>query len=175
LCSLFSYEGPVREAILAAKYAGRSDVALFVARALAEAVEGPWAACFRGGPPPVLVPVPLHPLKMLRRGYNVPALAARALARRLGWQAAPRLLVRVRPGPPQAGLPLAERPARVAGAFRAASAPVPPRIALLDDVVTSGATVAACAAALKAAGARHIVVLAMARTPAPAGSSWEPA
>lgn len=86
------------------------------------------------------------------------------LARRLGAPFAPRLLSRVVSGVPQAGLPLAEREANVRNAFAVpGGARVPRAVVLVDDVYTSGATVSACARALRAAGAELIVVLTAAR------------
>ena len=87
-----------------------------------------------------------------------------ALSRLAGWPFEPLLLRRVREGRPQAGLPLAAREANVRGAFRAAPAAAGrPAILIVDDVYTSGATAAACARALKTAGAGTIVVLTAAR------------
>lgn len=162
--SLFPYEGPVRRAIRAAKYAGASQAAAVFAAQLAEAIEGLWARLLPAGFRPAIVPVPLCPAKFFRRGYNLPALIAAALARRTGWQVDAALLRRRRGGRPQAGLPLCDRRANVARAFYTAPGRVaPPEILLVDDVYTSGATAAACAAALKRAGAHRIVVVTVAR------------
>jgi len=110
----------------------------------------------------VVVPVPLHWRRRLQRGYDhtwllaLHACAAAKLAR-------PRpLLRRTRHAPPQSTLPAAQRAANVRGAF-AARGPVPERIVLVDDVVTTGATLAACASALRAGGAREVIGVALAR------------
>lgn len=132
--------------------------------ALAEAIRGPWAGRLPDGFRPTIVPVPIRPLKYLRRGYNLPALVGRALAARTGWPMAAALLRRTAGSRPQAGLPFRDRTGNVRGAFRVAPAARPPRdIVLLDDVFTSGATASASAAALKRAGAETIVVLTVAR------------
>ncbi|MCL5884738.1 MAG: ComF family protein [Deltaproteobacteria bacterium] len=163
--SLYAYEGPVREGIRAAKYAGRSGAAAPFAEALAEAIRGPWSGWFPDGRRPTIVPVPLRPRKYLRRGYNLPSLVGAALAKRTGWPFAPALLRRTGGDRPQAGLPLRDRRENVREAFSAApGAGMPREILLLDDVLTSGATAESCARALKTAGAEHIVVLTVART-----------
>jgi predicted amidophosphoribosyltransferase len=155
----------VREGIRAAKYEGRSDVAHILARMLFEAIRGAWADRFPAGFRPTIVPVPIRPAKYLQRGYNLPALVALPLGRLAGWPCDPLLLRRTAELRPQAGSPLPDREENIRGAFAARpGARVPPDILLVDDVYTSGATVGACARILKNAGAKHIVVLTVART-----------
>ena len=162
--SLFAYGEIVREGIQAAKYAGRSDVARTLARRFFEAIRGGWADRFPAGFRPTIVPVPIRPVKYFRRGYNLPALVALPLGRLAGWPCDPLLLRRTGGRRPQAGLPLSARDENVRGAFTVRTgAPVPRQVLLIDDVYTSGATVAACARTLKTAGAEHIVVLTVAR------------
>ncbi len=162
--SLFAYRKEVRGGIRAAKYAGRSDAARTLARILFEAIRGKWADRFPAGFRPTIVPVPIRPGKYFQRGYNFPALVALPLGRLAGWPCDPLLLRRTGELRPQAGSPPAAREENVRGAFAARpGARVPPGILLVDDVYTSGATVAACARTLKNAGAEHIVVLTVAR------------
>jgi ComF family protein len=162
--SLFTYEENVREGIRAAKYAGRSDVARTLARRFFEAIRGGWADRFPAGFRPTVVPVPIRPVKYFRRGYNLPALVALPLGRLAGWPCDPLLLRRTGEHRPQAGLPLAARDKNVRGAFTVRTgARVPRQVLLIDDVYTSGATVAECARTLKMSGAEHIVVLTVAR------------
>ncbi len=120
-----------------------------------------------------IVPVPLHWRRRWQRGFNQSALLARALSRRTG---IPFLdaLVRTRPTAAQAGLSNTSRRQNVAGAFRVRGADhrflwsAKPRIRghrllLIDDVMTTGSTAAACALALKRAGAARVVLLTVAR------------
>ncbi|MEW6720005.1 MAG: hypothetical protein AB1346_06120 [Thermodesulfobacteriota bacterium] len=162
--SLFAYAGGARAAIVAAKYSGRPFPVDAAAERLRDALVGEWSDLFPDGAPPAIVPVPAHPWKYFRRGFNLPALIGVSLGRRLGWPFDPLLLARGREGIPQAGLRLAERLRNAEGAFRVPRGKaVPPRVLLLDDVLTSGATARAAAAALKTAGADHIVVVTLAR------------
>ncbi len=154
----------MRDAIRAAKYRGMRPAADAVALRLHEAIRGRWVDLFPDGFRPAVVPVPIRPWKYFRRGFNLPGLIGLALARRAGWPFLPLVLRREREFRPQAGLPLAERADNVRGAFRAVrGSGVPPDVLLLDDVYTSGATAAACARALKRAGAESIVVVTVAR------------
>ncbi len=112
-----------------------------------------------------IVPVPLHWRRRWQRGFNQSALLAQAVARRFGQRAVP-LLRRVRATAAQAGLSNSGRRANVNGAFRVRRNAdlTGQRVLLVDDVMTTGATAAACAAALKQAGARYVALLTLART-----------
>lgn len=116
----------------------------------------------------LVVPVPLNWRRFWRRKYNQAALLAYAIAQQSGKPCLPSALVRTRQTAPQMRLSRAERLRNVKGAFRVAAAALPQiqnrHILLVDDVVTTGATVAACAEALLNAGARQVDVLALART-----------
>lgn len=152
--------GPLREWVLAFKHGGRRDLARPLASELALALEG------RAGEFDLVVPVPLHPLRRLSRGYDQTQRLARALAELTGLGAR-RLLVRRRWTPPQGGPGASSRTTNVRGAFRAAlfarRALRGRRVLLVDDVVTSGATVRECAEVLRDAGAASIAVAALAR------------
>ncbi|MGZ8428614.1 MAG: ComF family protein [Candidatus Deferrimicrobiaceae bacterium] len=135
-----------------------------LARRLFSVIREDWADRFPVGFRPTIVPVPIRPEKYFRRGYNFPALVSLFLARLTGWSCDPLLLRRTRERRPQAGLPLSAREENVRRSFTVRpGVSVPPHVILVDDVYTSGATVAACARALKKAGAEHIVVLTVAR------------
>jgi len=118
-----------------------------------------------GGPAPELVvPVPLHPRRLRARGFNPALVVARAVARTAAAPVAPTALARLRDTPSQTGLSAAERRRNMRGALRACG-PVPARVWLVDDVVTTGATLREAARALCAAGAESVVAVCAARTP----------
>ena len=149
---------------MAAKYAGRPYPVDAVALRIHEALARRWKDLIPDRVPPTVVPVPARPWKYLRRGFNLPALIASRLSRRSGLPFDPLALSRTGEQVPQARLPGSLRHENVEGAFRVPrSRKVPPAILLLDDVYTSGATVEACARALKCAGADSIVVVTVAR------------
>ncbi len=115
-----------------------------------------------------LVPVPLHWRRLLRRKYNQSALLAYSISAQSGVACAPALLQRVQATPPQMRLDRATRLRNVKNAFMVPPEHVPQvagkTLVLVDDVITTGATVEACAHALKQAGASEVRVLALART-----------
>src|SRR5659263_576749 len=100
--SLFAYAGDVRAAIVATKYAGRPFPVEAVALRLREALAGRWRDLIPDGSPPTVVPVPAHPWKYFRRGFNLPALIASRLSRRIGFPFDPLALSRTRGRIPQA-------------------------------------------------------------------------
>lgn len=116
---------------------------------------------------PVLVPVPLHRWRLLRRRYNQAALLARGLSRGHGHECIPDLLQRVRATPTQGHLKAGERARNVAKAFavslRHAEKIKGRHVVLIDDVLTTGATVSECAEVLLKAGAASVNVLTIAR------------
>lgn len=133
-------------------------VALLLAERAAARVPGP--------DPDRIVPIPLHPRAARRRGFNPAALLAHHIARRRRATWDPSALVRVRDTPSQTELSRTERQRNVSGAFRARRS-LPARVWLVDDVVTTGATLRAAAHALRRAGARRVIAVCAARTPAP--------
>jgi ComF family protein len=160
-----AYSGPARDLVRALKFRGATAVAdAMAAQIAANAPEGLLGAAGAEGacPRPALVPVPLHPRRLRRRGYNQAALIADALARRAGIELAD-CLARTGSAATQVGRDRAERRAGPAGSVEL-RAPLPERAVLVDDVATTGATLAACAAALRAAGAIEVSALAFART-----------
>ncbi len=114
--------------------------------------------------PDLVVPVPLHPRRLRERGFNPATLLARALARERRVRLDPVALRRVRDTPSQTRLDRRARRRNVRGAF-VARARVPPRVWLVDDVVTTGSTLGEAARALRRAGARSVVGVCAARTP----------
>jgi ComF family protein len=118
-------------------------------------------------PPPapqLVVPVPLHPRRLRARGFNPAGLLAHALARERGVRCDPVALRRVRDTASQTGLDRRSRRRNVRGAF-APQRRVAPRVWLVDDVVTTGSTLAEAARALRSAGAKHVVGVCAAHTP----------
>jgi ComF family protein len=114
-----------------------------------------------------VVPVPLHPRRLRERGYNQSLELARPVARALGCPLLADALARLRDTPTQTALARAGRAANVAGAFAARSprALAGRHVVVVDDVVTTGATLAAAMAAARAAGAASVTGLALARMP----------
>lgn len=155
-----TYEGIGAELVRRFKFQGRND-ALEVLLAVLAAQLAPLR--FDG-----IVPVPRHPVRIRERGDDPVYRLGRALAREVGRPLWPNLLRRTRARPAQAGLGLAARRRNVAGSFRARARPLSGRrILLLDDVVTTGATLASAAAELRrATGVRSVLRAALAGTPA---------
>lgn len=126
--------------------------------------------------PDVVVPVPLHADRLRERGYNQAEMIARPLARRLGLKLDPCLLARTRPRPPQLVLSRSERWKSVRGAYatREGVRVDKARVLLVDDVFTTGATLNACAGALRKAGAAEVMGLTVGRVVAGWPSSGSP-
>jgi ComF family protein len=112
---------------------------------------------------PVIVPVPLHWMKRIQRGYNQSDALAERLARRLKLPFT-RALKRIKSTAPLAGASRNERMDRVKDAFRSKTELKGRTVFLVDDILTSGATCGAAARALKKAGAKRVVVVVIART-----------
>lgn len=158
--SLMLFEDPLRAAIHRLKYRHGWQMARPLGALMAEY----WQA--HPLPADVVVPVPLHPARFLRRGYNQSALLAGELGRRVGLPLDESALQRVRATATQMRLKAAERRRNVAGAFRCADGRLRGRnVLLVDDVCTTGATLEACADALREAGAGDVWALTLARAP----------
>lgn len=159
--AVFRYEGSARDLILRFKHADRTDCAPAFARWMLRAAPELVTAA------DLIVPVPLHRARLLHRRYNQAALLALKLDAASGrpGRAAPDLLVRARRTPSQEGRGRAARHRNVKAAFAVADpeAVRDRRVLLVDDVLTTGATVGECARVLKGAGARAVDVLTLAR------------
>ena len=121
-----------------------------------------------------LVPVPLHWRRRWWRGFNQSELLCRELARRhpalAGTACDSKLLARSRPTAPQSGMNLRQRAVNLEGAFTVRGPCDNLRLAVVDDVLTTGATAGAVASSLRAAGAAHVEIWCLARTPPPGRS-----
>jgi competence protein ComFC len=152
------FEGPIRNALHQLKY--RRNIALgdvFARQLVPFARHLAW-------PVQVVVPVPLGRKRLQERGYNQVSLVADPLSELGGWEYAPRVLRRVRDTRTQVGLSPAERRDNVAGAFACEPQRVRDRsVLLLDDVATTGATLASCSQTLLESGAREVYALTIAR------------
>jgi ComF family protein len=155
------YEGALVPAILLLKFENIDPLGKLFAGWLAQvAVDG--GPAFEAD---VVVPVPLHRQRERERGYNQAALIAKPLAKRLGLPYKSVLLTRIRPRPDKHLLSYEERWESVRGAFatRPGSQVDNLRVLLVDDVMTSGATLDSCAKTLREAGARSVIGLTVAR------------
>jgi ComF family protein len=155
------YEAKVVRAILTLKFERMDPLGAWFAARLAEVVrreQGAMAA-------DLVVPVPLHPQRQRERGYNQADLIARPLAKLLGLPYRAVLLMRMKPRPEKQVLSVEERWQSVRGAFatRPGSRVDNQRVLLVDDVMTTGATLDACARALREAGATAVIGLTVAR------------
>jgi ComF family protein len=155
------FHGVLREQIHQFKYSG----ALWLKRDLADFLLGCLSAHFTPEAVDVVVPVPLHAVRERERSYNQSALLAQEVARRLGRRFDGRSLGRVKRAPSQTRLDAAHRRLNILGAFAVLHPEwVAQRCVLLvDDVMTTGATLNECARMLKKAGARSVWAVTVAR------------
>jgi ComF family protein len=157
--SIGYFAGPLREAIHQLKYGGARVLSEPLGQMLADYAHANQIAA------DLIMAVPLHPQRLRERGYNQSQLLAEYVAGQFHMPAAPLALKRVRHTRFQVGLDAQERRDNVADAFAAEADRVRGRnVLLIDDVCTTGATLEACSAALKAAGARAVWALTLART-----------
>ncbi|MEL6423516.1 MAG: ComF family protein [Pseudomonadota bacterium] len=163
--AMTSYDGVSRELVHAVKYADRTDALAMLGRWLS------LAARDFADEVDLVIPIPLNRWRLLSRRFNQAALLATALGRETGWPVAVDALRRIKRTRTQVGLTANQRRSNVSGAFR-----VQPRyqaeirdrnILLVDDVLTTGATIDAAARTLRRAGARRVNVVTVARVVAP--------
>ncbi|MFN8122077.1 MAG: ComF family protein [Thermoleophilia bacterium] len=156
-----AYEAVGAAVMRGLKDRGRRDLAAPLARLVV-------ARCAPPPPGATLVPVPLGPRRLRERGYNQSALLAGHLAAAWGATVSAGILARTREEPPQRGAGRTARARQASGAFATTrSAPLPEEVWLVDDVITTGATLGACAAALRRAGVRRVCAVAVARAMRP--------
>ncbi len=153
-----AFRGPLRQAIHSLKYKRNVGLGEILSRQLLERLETlKW-------PVDLVAPVPLGVARLAERGYNQADLIARPLAMGMGISYKPRALSKTRDTRSQVDLSAAQRRQNVSGAFHALAELVKnQRILLVDDVMTSGATLDACAAACLDAGAQQVYGMTLAR------------
>lgn len=155
------YSGPLREAIIELKYKGRGSIARRLGMMMADMVaRDPELSDIE-----LLLPVPLHRSRMRERGFNQSELLAKAMGKELGIEVNTSSLIRARRTASQVGLGMEERIKNVAGAFVVArkDAIEGRSLALVDDVMTTGATANECSKTLVKGGARSVSVVVLAR------------
>ena len=156
--SVFLFQGTVRQAILQLKYRHLKALAVPLSQLLAEFLS---SYPLKGE---VLIPVPLYPKRLRQRGYNQASLLAKELNKLVGLPVEEDILIRVKDALPQARTRSAvERRGNVQDAFACHQPLDSKQVLLIDDVCTTGATLDACATALKAAGAGSVWGLTVAR------------
>jgi len=159
-------EGAVREMVYGLKYRNLRASATELARLMAAHLEFAHLAA------DLLIPVPLHRRRERERGYNQSRLLARELSVLSGIPVSEQALRRTRDTPPQvAKSGHEERRRNMEGAFECAEAVAGQSVLLVDDVVTTGSTMSACAGPLKAAGASSVWGLVLARQAWPADTA----
>jgi len=160
--SLFKYDENSKSQILALKYHDKTALAPIFADWLTR------IASELADKDPLIIPVPLHYYRFVARRYNQAALLAYALGKRTGLKVLPDTLIKKRKTPPQEGLSRKQREDNLRGAFaigKNKSALLKGRsVILIDDVMTTGATIEACCRTLNDAGVRDIYILTIART-----------
>lgn len=167
----FRYAFPIDRLIVGLKFAGRLERARLLGTLLGDAIvarlgtgsAAPWDDATR---PAALIATPLHPTRARERGFNQALEIARPVAARIGLPLRHDAVQRLRATAEQSTLDAVARRANLTGAFSVRAELVgrlPDHVAILDDVVTTGATAAALAAALRAAGVARITLLAVAR------------
>lgn len=154
---VYYYEKPVKGLIRAFKFQSVKMLADSMAQEMDELIEARELDGFDA-----VIPVPLHPSRKSQRGFNQAELLARPIAERYGAQMRTDILKRTRRTKQQARLRIEERGANLSSAFTASRNAAGMSVLLVDDVVTTGSTLCACAEALKEAGAREIHAIALA-------------
>ena len=154
----FRYSHPIDGLIKTLKYGDDLAAARLLGDLLAD-----YLSRRRVSIPDTVIPVPLHPRRLAQRGFN----QALELARRLGVPLAPHLVRRTRATAAQSRLDIRERRRNTLGAFQVTARRMPAHVAVIDDVLTTGATAAELTRVLRQAGAARVEIWVTARTPQP--------
>lgn len=158
--SAFHYAYPLDRLVQAYKFNAHLGLLPLFADALNRAIRSVDAATAR---PDLVIPLPLAPKRLAERGFNQSALLGERLSKTLGIRFEARGMLRVRETPPQTGLSREARLKNVRGAFDCAHRLDGMRVAVVDDVMTTGATLSEAAKALKKAGAAQVSAWVIAR------------
>ncbi len=153
----FRYDFPLDALIQGLKYGQQLNIILPLAAALAQRAEA-------APRPDLLIAMPLHPLRLRERGFNQALELAKVVARRLDIPLLPKGAERIRATAPQVGLPWKERAGNLRNAFACTVDLTGKHIAILDDVMTTGASLNELGRALRRQGAREISAWTVART-----------
>ena len=158
--ALLHYEGPARELLRRFKFHDKTSVRRTFATLLHGFIER-YALQFPDAS--MVIPIPLHPVRLRERGYNQAALLAACTAREFGLPLREDILIRARPTPHQAGLGAKERWTNIKGAFRIknSNAIVGRSVIVVDDILTTTATASEAAQTLKDAGASRVIVITL--------------
>lgn len=154
---LFRYQYPISALLQKYKYGNQLDIATVLGQLLSKRLSTSIL-------PDVLIPMPLHPQRLQERGFNQAVEIARVVARELHIPLDVHACKRVKLSAPQVTLPLKERVRNMRNAFSCERTLDNLKVALLDDVMTTGASLNALAAAVKKAGAAHVECWVVART-----------
>ena len=154
--SLAAYDGAWQEVVHKFKYNNRTDLAGQLGEMLSRRIDYEYD---------LITAVPLHPKRLRERGYNQSALLAKVVAKKTGFKFNLGIFKRVKHSAPQVGLAKEERMENIRGAFEPCGSwkAKDADILLIDDVITTGATVNECAKVLKKAGAGRVDVMTIAR------------
>lgn len=163
----FRYQDPLPLLVAGIKFRNRMNHIRLLGALLAEAMTDQVMASASPAmaPPDAIIPVPLHYRRLRERGYNQALELSRHLSRRLHLPVDAAACARHRPTPPQSSLERKERLANMRGAFATRERQDGRHLVIVDDVVTTGATVAELARSLRQAGAARVDVWCLARTP----------
>ena len=154
----FRYAYPLDRLVQVYKFKAKLGLLPLFSNALAEAVRAGGSA-----PPDLVIPLPLAPKRLAQRGFNQAALLGEHVSQMLATRFEVRGMLRVRETPPQTGLSRQARLKNVRGAFECIQRLDGKRVAVVDDVMTTGATLSEAAKALKKAGAAHVSAWVIAR------------
>lgn len=166
LISAVHYSGPARAAVHKLKYRWVFDVAKDLVNLITSKIDLKKLLPDKDF---ILLPIPLHPKREARRGFNQAEKLASILGKILNWEIANDVLVRKKNTKPQVELPAAERRKNVIGAFKVINRRkvLGKNFILVDDLVTTGSTLKSASLALKRAGAKSVWALTFARTASP--------